>query len=137
MVNMNKDELTFGTYIKQKRLSLNKKMKELAEEVGITAAYLCDLEKGNRNAPEERLDEFIKALDIAGTELDVFYDLVGKNRKNNFPDLAEYIGNTEMARTALRKARDKNLPDSFWQNIIDGIDDTSWLYEKEGVFNVV
>jgi transcriptional regulator with XRE-family HTH domain len=113
------NEITFGEYVKARRESLGKSLRGCADELTVTPAYLFDIEKGNRPAPEKKLDNFIDVLGISGDELNTFYDLAGMSRKNNFPDLADYIGNTTLARVALRTARDINLPDSRWQEIIN------------------
>jgi len=113
------NDTTFGDYIKNRREDLGKSLRGCADELGVTPAYLFDIEKGNRPAPEKKLDKFIEVFGIIGDELNTFYDLAGLSRKNNFPDLADYIGNSTLARVALRTARDVNLPDSRWQEIID------------------
>ena len=55
---MEKNRLPFGEYVKQRRESLGIMMKEFAEKVKISPAYLCDIEKGNRKPPEKYLEKF-------------------------------------------------------------------------------
>jgi len=112
-------KLTFGDFIKQRRESMGKSLRGFAEEIDIGAPYLFDIEKGNRPAPEKKFDTLIEALGITGDDLNTFYDLAGKTRNNHFHDLQEYIGNTDLARVALRTARDINLSDNRWREIID------------------
>ena len=50
-----------------------------------------------------------------------FYDMVGEIRDGSYPDLTEYICKTDIARVALRKARDHNISNEKWQQFIDGI----------------
>lgn len=113
------EENTFGAFIKSKREALGKSLRSVAEELEMTPAYLSDIEKGNRYAPEKYLDKIVAALGFHGEELNTFYDLAGKSRNNNFPDLADYIGKTTLARVALRTARDVKLPESRWQDFIN------------------
>ena len=113
------DTILFGQYIKDKREKLGKSIRGLAAELEMTPAYLSDIEKGNRYAPEKFLDKFIDILKIPEDEKNRFYDLVGESRNNNYPDLNEYIGSSDLARVALRKARDIELPKEHWQHIID------------------
>jgi transcriptional regulator with XRE-family HTH domain len=113
------NESTFGAFVKMRREALGKSLRGFAEEIEIAAPYLFDIEKGNRPAPEKKLERFIEALGFTGDELNEFYDLAGKSRKNHFPDLQDYIGNTELARVALRTARDVDLSNSQWQEIIN------------------
>ena len=110
---------TFGDYVRARREALGKSLRGFAEELGIGAPYLFDIEKGNRPAPEKKLERFIEMLGISGEEVDTFYDLAGISRNNIFPDLSDYLGNSTLARVALRTARDMDLPDSRWQEIID------------------
>jgi transcriptional regulator with XRE-family HTH domain len=111
----------FGEYVKERREALGKSMRGLASELDITPAYLSDIEKGNRYAPEKYLEKMAEVLCITGEDSYYFYDLAGKSRNNNYPDLAEYIGKTAIARVALRRARDLNISNTQWQNFIDEI----------------
>jgi transcriptional regulator with XRE-family HTH domain len=112
---------SFGEYVKERREALGKSIRGLASELDMTPAYLSDIEKGNRYAPEKYLEKIAKVLCITGDDSYYFYDLAGKSRNNIYPDLVTYIGNTEIARVALRKARDLNISDTQWQNFIDEI----------------
>mgnify|MGYP003820371515 FL=1 len=112
---------TFGDYIKSRREVLCKSIRGLALELDITPAYLSDIEKGNRYAPEKYLEKMVQVLDIPDDEQYYFYDLAGKSRNNIHSDLIEYLGKTEIARTAIRKARDLNISNTQWQNFIDEI----------------
>ena len=110
---------SFGEFIKAKREALGKSIRGLAAELDITPAYLSDIEKDNRYAPEKFLDKMAALLHVPQDELNEFYDLAGKSRNHNYPDLTEYIGNTRMARVALRLARDLDVTDEGWQKWID------------------
>ena len=113
---------TFGEYVKARREALGKSIRGLAAEMDMTPAYLSDIEKGNRNAPPEKfLSKIIEVLRIAGEDINVFYDLAGKSRNDIFPDLTPYISEKPIARVALRKARDLDIPDSKWQDFIDSM----------------
>lgn len=112
---------SFGEYVKARRESLGKSIRGLAQELDMTPAYLSDIEKGNRYAPEKYLEKMLEVLCITGEEAYFFYDLAGKSRNNNYPDLTEYIGKTELARAALRFARDLDISNTQWQAFIDEI----------------
>jgi hypothetical protein len=49
------------------------------------------------------------------------FDLAGRDRNEVSPDLPEYIMNENIpyARTALRKAKEKQLGDDFWKEVYD------------------
>lgn len=111
----------FGLFIKGKREVLGKSIRGLASELDMTAAYLSDIEKGNRYAPQKHLGKLVTLFNLSGDELNTFYELAGKSRKNLFPDLTDYIGENELARVALRTAKEVNLTDSGWEEIISHI----------------
>lgn len=116
------DYSTFGEFIKIKREYLGKSIRGLAAELEMTPAYLSDIEKGNRYAPENYLTKIMEALFIIGEDIDIFYDLAGKNRNGIYTDINSYIGENQLARVALRKARDLHISDAEWQEIIDNME---------------
>jgi transcriptional regulator with XRE-family HTH domain len=115
------DAMIFGEFIRIRREELGKTLRGLAAELEITPAYLSDIEKNNRPAPEKFLDKLIELLAIPKDRLNEFYDLAGKSRNNQYPDLNEYIGHKDIARLALRRARDMDISDARWQAFIDDI----------------
>ena len=115
------DYSLFGEYVKARRESLGKSIRGLAAELDMTPAYLSDIEKGNRYAPEKYLDKMAEVLQVATEYAYDFYDLAGKSRNDNFPDIVPYIGEKPIARLALRRARDLNISDSKWQEFIDSM----------------
>ena len=116
------DKNVFGEFIKANREEREKTLRGFAAEIGIAPAYLSDIEKGNRNPPEKYLQKIIEILNLSDSETDVFYDLVGKEKNGVYPDLTEYMESQELSRGAMRRARDKNLSDDFWQDVINKID---------------
>jgi len=114
---------TFGEYLKAKRESLGKTIRGLAAELDMTPAYISDIEKGNRYAPDKHLEKMAEKLNLTGEDKDVFYDLAGISRNDVFPDLKQYISKHPVARVALRKARDLNISDSRWNEFIESMDE--------------
>lgn len=116
---MNNSSLPFGEYVKQRREKLGKTMRGLAAEIEISPAYLCDIENGNRKAPERFLDRFVKALKITDPdELNGFYDLAGVSQNGRHSDINTYIDALPSARMALRTARDRNFTDQDWLELV-------------------
>lgn len=109
---------TFGSFIRQRREALGLSSRALALDLGLTPAYLMDIEKGNRAAPRKYFQALIDRLDITGDDLATFYDLAGKSRNDQYDDLNPYLGKREKARVALRVARDLDLSNEAWQEII-------------------
>lgn len=116
---MNKNNLPFGEYVKQRRENLGKTMRGFAAEVEISPAYLCDIENGNRKAPERFLEKFVSALGIVELEeINSFYDLAGVSKNGQHSDINTYIDALPSARMALRTAKDNNFTDEDWSELI-------------------
>ncbi len=116
---MNNNNLLFGEYVKQKRELLGKTMRAFAAEIDISPAYLCDIENGNRKAPERFLEKFVTALAIVEPEeINKFYDLAGVSKNGQHSDINTYIDALPSARMALRTAKDKNFTDEDWLELI-------------------
>ena len=112
----------FGKLVKTKRESLGKAQKVFAEEVGISPAYLCDIEGGNRRAPERYLEAFARALEITDPdELGEFYDMAGISQKGHHYDINMYIDDKPSARRAFRTAMDEGWTDDDWAELIEVI----------------
>ena len=109
----------FGELVKEYRGKQT--LKELGDEIGITPAYLSDIEKGNRFPSKDKLDKLIKVFDLKDKKKDNFYDLVAKESKNKYKvsgDIAEYIMKNECLRNFIRIAKDKKLDNLYWKNKI-------------------
>ena len=111
--------MKFGEVVKKYRGK--KSLKQLGDELGISAAYLSDIEKGNRYPSKDKVDKFIKVFNLQSHEKDKFYDLVAKESPNKYKvssDIAEYIMKNEFLRNFIRIAKDKKLDNSYWKNKI-------------------
>jgi len=113
----------FGDYIADKRKQCNITLRGMAEELGIAAPYLSDIEKGRRNPPNiEMLEKIASILKLSDIEKNILFDFAGEERNEVSPDLPEYIMDIPEARTALRKARDMGKSDEFWKKISETLD---------------
>ncbi|MCL5291685.1 MAG: helix-turn-helix domain-containing protein [Actinobacteria bacterium] len=114
---------SFGDYVERKRKQKGMSLRELAKEVGISASYLSDIEKGRRYAPDKKkLDHIAALIDIEGEELDKLYDLAGETKDNVAPDLNKFISKDEKARVLLRKVRDKKPSPETLNKIMEILD---------------
>ena len=117
---MENNHMPFGEYVKQRRESLKLTMRDFAEKVQISPAYLCDIEKGNRKPPERYLEKFAEVLEISGAEeLNAFYDRAGVSKNGQHSDINNYIDGLPSARMALRTARDKHYTDEDWSKLVE------------------
>lgn len=115
----------FGAYIAQKRLEKDVKLKPIAEKLGVSVTYLSDIIKGRRNPPDiEGLEALAAALNLNAEEREEMLDLAGRERKQVSPDLPDYIMDEAIpsARVALRRAKNQQLGDDFWQEVNKIID---------------
>ena len=99
-------------------------LKDIAAEMEISASYLSDIMKGRRSLPDKHgLDAISRILRLTHEEIEEMLDTVGRERDEAAPDLPEYIMSEERphVRVALRRAKDKNLGDDFWERIADEI----------------
>ena len=120
---MNENEMAFGKFIEERRKALGFTLRGFAAELDIAPAYMCDIEKGRRYPPDKKLDEIAQILKLNETDKNAMLDLaaMAKN-KTVSSDLPEYIMEKDLARVALRRARDGKLSDEAWQEVIDLID---------------
>lgn len=107
------DKYTFGRFVRNRREELGKTVRSFAKELDITAAYLSDIEKGNRYAPKAKLEMMFNLLRIPADQKLAFMDLASLTR-GEFEDLNPYLGRSSAARLALRTAEEINLSDEKW-----------------------
>lgn len=115
--------MTFGEYLKQKRLDREITLRGFAKLVDISPVYLCDLEKGRKAAPSmEVMQKMVSKLALNKEESERFYDLAAleQTAKNPIPkDLNAFLKDNRVIVSALRTAKDLDATDEEWQDFID------------------
>lgn len=115
--------MTFGEYLKQKRLDKEITLRGFAKLVDISPVYLCDLEKGRKAAPSmEVMQKMVSKLTLNKEESERFYDLAAleQTAKNPIPkDLNAFLKDNRVIVSALRTAKDLDATDEEWQDFID------------------
>lgn len=102
-----------------------KTLKEVSNKIGITSAYLSDIEKGNRFPSKDKIDKLIKVFNLENGEKNKLYDLVAKESPNKYKvsgDIAEYIMKNEYLRNFIRVAKEKKLDNLYWKNKIEELE---------------
>ena len=115
--------MTFGEYLKQKRLDKEITLRGFAKLVDISPVYLSDLEKGRKAAPsKEVMQKRVSKLELNKEESERFYDLAAleQTAKNPIPkDLNAFLKDNHVIVSALRTAKDLDATDEEWQDFID------------------
>ena len=115
--------MTFGEYIKEKRLEKGITLRGFAEMIEISPVYMCNLEKGRRPAPSEAImEKIIERLMLNKEERNLLYDLAAREQtaKNPVPkDLNGFLKDNRVIVSALRTAKDLDATDEEWQEFID------------------
>ncbi len=118
-------ELTFGSFLSEKRKSRGIILTDLAGELEVSKVYLCDIEKGRKAAPKsEHLEKIAAYLKLSEEERNLMYDLAASGqacKKGISPDLPDYIMDNDIVRAALRTAKQYKIEDDEWQEFIDKI----------------
>ncbi|MBO1265085.1 helix-turn-helix transcriptional regulator [Proteiniclasticum sp. SCR006] len=120
----------FGEFVANKRKEKEISLRGMAELLDLSPAYWSDIEKGRRNPPNlNTLQELAKILGLTNGEFDEMVDMASVDRDEIPMDLPEYIKDSELARTALRKARKKSEASGTdstkkaWEDFIKALDD--------------
>lgn len=98
------DVQTFGQYVRALRERRNIGQRELARQIGVSAPYLNDIEKGKRGAPRTELVEAM--AEALGADENRIFDLAGLSRNDVAADIAEMVRSSPETVALLRAIRD-------------------------------
>ena len=114
--------VTFGKMIKGLREGCNLSLRGACAKIGISPAYLSDLENDRRYPPVgEVLTNILKTYQVnEDTEYEVM-ELIGLGRKEIAPDMAEFMRKNQFARLVVRKLMQVNDLDAL---VIDHEDES-------------
>ena len=120
MIMMNTQYQNFGAFLPKKRTERQITLRGMADQLGITAPYLTDIEKDRRNPPEmEKLEAISRILSLTEDERTIMFDLAGKRRNSVAPDLPDYIMERDYVSAALRTARDLDAGEADWLKFVE------------------
>jgi len=96
--------MTFGNYLRRLREEKGLRQVDLADAMGVSTVYVCDIEKDRRNPPDyEKLRLIAKKLELTQEKAAEFFDLAGRARGEIAPDIIEYLNSTPAAQIAIRQ----------------------------------
>ena len=117
---MNEQYKSFGEFLQRKREERRITLRGMAEQLGISAPFLSDIEKDRRNPPDiTKLDTIAQILLLSDEDRILMLDLAGKARKTIAPDLPEYIMERDYVSAALRTARDLDAGEQEWLRFVE------------------
>lgn len=126
---------TFGSYLKSLRLSRGITQRGLAKALYISAPYVSDMERGNRNPPNlDILEPLTKYLKLDKEEKLKLYDLAGTGRGKLAPDIAEYIKEHDYVAQAIRASKRYNASKEDWERFIKSIEEKQKNQKREPWF---
>ena len=95
-------------------------MRKMADMLGVSPAFLTDVEKDRRNPFDmEKLIQLAELLGLTSDENSQMLDLAGKKRNAVAPDLPEYIMERDYVSAALRTARDLDAGEEEWNQFVE------------------
>ena len=120
----------FGEFVAAKRKEKDHSLRKMAELLEFSPAYWSDIEKGRRNPPSlSKVEEIARLLGLSQEETEALIDMASEDRDEIPMDLPDYIKDSNLARTALRKARKKNetegkndITEKAWKEFIKALD---------------
>ncbi|WP_123053056.1 helix-turn-helix transcriptional regulator [Clostridium sp. JN-1] len=121
----------FGEFVSERRKEKKISLRKMAELLDLSPAYWSDIEKGRRNPPNiNKLQEIANILGLSHGELDDMIDIASEDRDEIPMDLPDYIKESNLARTALRKARKMDevegksgVTEKAWKDFIKALEE--------------
>ena len=116
-MNENKN---FGLFISVLRTSRSMSSQDLAKKVGISNAYLSQLEHGVRLNPDpDVIVKIANVLDLGQEESTELFDMYSMVTGRISPDIAGYVMGNVSVQKALRCAYTVNAADEVWEQFIE------------------
>lgn len=91
--------MNFGEKIKELRTKNGITLRTLAGTVGISPAYLSDLENSNRKPSYKLMNKFIEGLKASDREKEELYDAVAESLGEIPLDIRLYLQNNDLIET--------------------------------------
>ena len=117
---MNDHNKTFGQFIAEMRLEKRIPCSQLSKSIGISTAYLSQLEHGIRHNPDPKLVmKIAKALNLSNDGSRMLFTLYAEASGQLPPDIIDYLTGDQTVQNALRQARDANATAEDWEHFIE------------------
>ena len=127
--------MTWGEYIRERRLEAGIGLREFASLVGLLPSNYNHMEKGRTSPPQDkaRLDQIAEVLDIAPESEDyrTLLDLAVDGKDKLPADVAAFAASNKMLPVLLRTINDKKLSDEEFLALVERVN--SELTSKSNV----
>lgn len=113
----------FGIMLKESRENSKLSQGELSAELGKTAQYISNIEKGKNNSPPDDADlqKLIRKLCLSGEDALKFRLLAYADRGMLPPEMFQYIMESPALINLINHAMSNNIPDDYWGCMLQNI----------------
>ena len=110
----------FGIMLKETREAAKLSQGELAEELGKTAQYISNIEKGKNNSPPDdgALLQLIKKLSLSENDAAKFRLLAYADRGMLPPEMFRYISDSPTLINLIVCAMNNSFGDEYWGKLL-------------------
>ena len=104
--------MTFGTLLRQLREEKSLRQVDVANAIGVSTVYICDIEKDRRNPPSyKKLQLIAGKLELTEEKTAELFDLAGRARGEVAPDIIAYLVANPAVQASIRQTmlRERNV----------------------------
>ena len=104
--------MTFGSLLRQLREEKRLRQADIANAIGVSTVYICDIEKDRRNPPSyKKLQLIAGKLELTEEKTAELFDMAGRARGEVAPDIIAYLVANPAAQVSIRQAmlRERNI----------------------------
>lgn len=138
---------TFGQYLKERRNSARLSLRKFAEKLGVSAAFLVDLEKDRRIPSSQLLQKIADELDLPMSSFDQFSPMLPKSVREwvdrhpflgralkLFTRLPDPVNALSVLEQSTKPRRSRRYPMAIYESELQAIalESSSWVTETGG-----
>ena len=104
--------MTFGSLLRQLREEKRLRQVDVANAIGVSTVYICDIEKDRRNPPSyKKLQLIAGKLELTEEKTAELFDLAGQARGEVAPDIIAYLVANPAIQATIRQTmlRERNV----------------------------
>ena len=104
--------MTFGSLLRQLREEKKLRQADIANVIGVSTVYICDIEKDRRNPPSYKMLQLIaEKLELTEEKAAELFDFAGRARGEVAPDIIAYLVANPAVQASIRETmfRERNV----------------------------